>query len=146
VTNLQPCSVCRKRPVEKLSQVTWAWNPEPQTRVAYRQRLCLECFALRVVVLDHDVPQEGPLACAACGCSVEHDMSPVYMTAFVPGVGKYRLDVPLCDADALGVRANASENAERLPERDPQSRGLESAPGTASPKSAWERLGITPRE
>jgi hypothetical protein len=106
----------------------------------------LECFAGRVVVLDREVPQEGALACAACGCSVEHDMSPVYMTAFVPGVGKYRLDIPLCDADALGVRANATENAELLPDRESGFRGLESAPETASPKTAWERLGIVPRE
>lgn len=144
--NLQPCSACRKRPVEKLSQVTWAWNPEPTKRLAYRQKLCQACFIERVLVYDKEVPQEGALSCAVCGGDVERDMEPVYVTAFVPGVGKWRLDIPLCGSDALGVRVAATENGELLPDREPQSRGLESAPGTASPLTVWERLGILPRE
>jgi hypothetical protein len=146
VVNLQPCSACRKRPAEKLSQVTWAWNPEPQTRVAYRQRLCQACFIERVMQLDKEVPQEGALACAACGIDLEHGMSPVYATAYLPGIGKYRLDIPLCEPDAQIVRNWAQENAELLAERESGSRGLESAPRPDSPLTAWERLGIVPRE
>jgi hypothetical protein len=146
MVNLLPCSGCRKRPTEKLSQVTFAWNPEPQKRVAYRQRLCQACFVERVIVLDKEVPLAGALACAACGIDVEHDMSPIYMTAFIPGVGKYRLDIPMCEPDALIVRERAKENAELLPERDAQSRGLEAAPGPDAQLTVWERLGILPRE
>jgi hypothetical protein len=141
---LVPCSVCRERPADKLAQVTFAWSPQPRERVAYRQRLCLGCFAGRVLTLDKPIEPTGPLTCPACGIDSEKDMEPVYATAFVPGVGKMTYEWPLCPTHAAVVREAAKENAELLPERDPESRGL--APRTAPQTSAWAALGIVPRE
>jgi hypothetical protein len=143
---LIPCSACRERPSEKLCQVTWAWNPRPRERLAYRQRLCVGCFAQRVAPLDQPIPLTGALTCPSCGIDVEHDMEPVYVTSFIPGIGKHRMELPLCGPCAVEVRVRAQENAELLEERDPESRGLESAPSTAPQLTAWERLGIVPRE
>lgn len=142
---LQPCSACQKRPSEKLSQVTWAWNPRPTERIAYRQKLCLACFTERFLALDKPIPEVGSIPCPACGIDTGNDMDPVYVTAFVPGIGKFRLELALCGADAVEVRVRAQENAELLPDREPDSRGRDTAPGDA-PLSAWERLGIVPRE
>jgi len=141
---LIPCSVCRTRDYDKLSQVTWAWNPVPRQRVAYRQRLCVGCFAGRVLVMDREIDPQARLVCPACGIDTEADMEPVYATAYVPGVGKMVYEWPLCPTHSDIVRAAAQEGAELLPEREPESRGQ--APSTAPPVSPWERLGIMPRE
>jgi hypothetical protein len=142
--SLIPCSYCRERPQEKLSQVTWAWSPRPGERMAYRQRLCVTCFCTNVIALDREIEPTGPLTCPVCGESVERDMDPVYATAFVPGTGKITFQFPLCGTHAVDVRVRAQTNAEFLPERDPVSRGL--APGNAPPVSAWDALGIVPHE
>jgi hypothetical protein len=142
--SLIACSYCRERPTEKPAQVTWAWNPRPKERVAYRQRLCLTCFATNVLGLDKPIEPTGPLTCPACGVDTEHDLDPVYCTAFLPGVGKMTLELPLCGTCVVEVRVRAQTNAELLPEREPESRGL--APGNSPASSPWARLGIVPRE
>jgi hypothetical protein len=141
--HLIPCSFCRQRSDEKLCQVTWAWNPRPKERLAYRQRLCVTCFCTNVLALDKLYEPDARLSCPACGIDTEHDMEPVYVTAFVPGTGKITFEFPLCSTHAVDVRVNAQTNAELLPEQPPESRGL--APSTTPPVTAWDRLGITPR-
>jgi hypothetical protein len=141
---LIPCSYCRKRPEEKLSQVTWAWNPRPTVRMAYRQRLCLQCFLTNVLPLDKPVEATGALTCPSCGIDTELDMEPVYCTAFLPGTGRLRLELPLCGPCAVEIRTRAQTNAELLPEREPESRGQ--APSTPLVPSVWGSLGISPRE
>jgi hypothetical protein len=98
----------------------------------------------RVLPLDKEHDAIGAVYCPGCGIDTEHDMEPVYVTAYIPGTGKYALELPLCGACAVEVRVRAQENAELLPERDPESRGL--APSTTPSPSPWERLGILPRE
>jgi hypothetical protein len=141
---LIPCSVCRQRPEDKLCQVTWAWNPQPRTRMAFRQRLCINCFCARLLVFDKPIEPTGALTCPSCGIDTEADMEPVYATAFVPKAGRMAYELPLCPSCAVEVRVRAQEHAELLPERDPESRGQ--APSTPLVPSAWERLGIRPRE
>lgn len=144
--SLIPCSLCRERPPlgVKLSQVTWAWQKPNRERVAYRQRLCISCFAQKVLALgvEHDYT-EG-LTCPACGIDTEHDMDAVYATAYVPGSGKLSLEWPLCGACALRVRTIAVENAELLEDRAAVVGGQapEQAPEKLSP---WSMLGIVPR-
>lgn len=141
---LIPCSFCQERPGEKLSQVTWAWNPRPKERIAYRQKLCLKCFVTNVLGLDKPIEAKGPLTCPSCGTDTEFDMDPVYVTAFIPGSGKMQLELALCGSCAVEIRVRAQTHAELLPEREPESRGL--APGPSPATSPWERLGIVPRE
>jgi hypothetical protein len=134
------CSQCHKRPEEKLSQVTWAWLRADHVRVAYRQRLCVTCFCVAVLALDKPLDAEGAATCPACGMETEDDMDPIYCTAFIPGQGKLRVDMPLCAPHAAEVRVRAQEGAERLEDREAWSRGQ--APGTApSPDEVWAALG-----
>lgn len=141
---LAPCSYCRKRSESKLAQLTWAWNLADGSRVAWRQRLCIACYATNVLGLDRDTNPEDTLTCPACGVDTEHDYDAVYATAFVPGLGKTRLELPLCAPCAVEVRNRAMLNAERLENRDPVSRGQ--APGSGDTSSPWDKLGITPRD
>jgi acetone carboxylase gamma subunit len=112
--------------------------------MAYRQRLCTACFCTNVLGLDREIEAAGALTCPACGANTEHDMEAVYATAYIPGVGRHRLELPLCPSCATEVRVRAQTNAELLPERPPESRGL--APSSAPRDDAWSRLGIVPRD
>jgi len=71
-------------------------------------------------------------------------MDPVYVTAYVPGAGKMTYEFALCGACAVEARVRAQTNAELLPDRLPDSRGQ--ATGNSPAVSAWDRLGIRPRE
>jgi hypothetical protein len=143
--SLIPCSACRKRVPEKLSQVTWAWYRADGQRVAYRQRLCTSCYLSAVQPLDVE-PNFDELTCPACGMSVEHDMDPCYATAFLPGMGRVQLEIASCASCAVTIRQRAQEGAERLEDR-PRVEGPESSPSTLSTReSYWTGLGIVPRE
>jgi hypothetical protein len=142
--SLYPCSMCGARPQGKLASTTWAWNLADGKRVAWRQRLCTQCFILHVQSIPL-LPSDAPLACPNCGISTAEDMDPVYCTAFVPGVGKYSLEWPFCGACAVTVRAAAQENAQRLESGDDSSGAGGSGPRTSSPQSDWAALGIQPR-
>jgi len=112
--------------------------------MAYRQRLCPSCFIQRVLPLDKPFDPADELRCPSCGISTEHEMFPVYATSFIPGSGKYALELPLCGDCATNIRAAATENGELLADREPESRGQ--APRSTPQETAWNRLGIVPRE
>lgn len=144
--SLIPCDFCRQRVPEKLSQVTWAWYRADGERVAYRQRLCLTCFATKVLPLDKPLDFENGLTCPLCGIDVEHDMDQNYMTSYLPGSGKYQLEIPTCGACAVKVREVAQTGAERLENRRVE--GPSDSPGPSTQptrESYWSALGINPR-
>jgi predicted RNA-binding Zn-ribbon protein involved in translation (DUF1610 family) len=98
--SLYPCSMCGKRTLEKLSSATWAWWRVDNVRVAYRQRLCVSCVVQHVAPLEINT-REAALICPLCGTSSVDDMDPVYLTVYVPGTGKVRLELPLDGACAV---------------------------------------------
>jgi len=141
---LAPCSYCRQRSDAKLSQVTWAWLNAARERVAWRQKLCVACFVQNVLGLDKEVDLTAPLSCPACGIGTEHDYDAVYITSFIPGQGKMRLELPTCGACAAIIRGRAMENAERLEDR----LALVEGPGPSNTDTSdpWAALGIRPRD
>ena len=138
------CDACRKRPQEKPAQVTAAWNDQDRHRHAYRQRLCVDCYAVRVLAYEKAIAADEPLTCPACGINTDRDYQAVWVTAFLPGVGKIRHEFPFCGEHFDVYRQWAMENAERLEDREPQSRGQ--APGAPPPVSPWAALGLAPDE
>ena len=142
--SLIPCSSCGQRVVEKLSQVTWAWQRADRVRVAYRQRLCLACYVANVLGLDVEWMPGQPVTCPACHINSEDDMDPVYATAYVPGSGKLQYELGLCGPCAVEIRNRAMAGAEFLPDRP--GGGVSGAPDTGSRTDAWSQLGITRRE
>jgi hypothetical protein len=109
--------------------------------VAFRQRLCLACFAMTVAPLEV-ATREFTGTCPACGIDTTQDMDPVYCTTYVPGLGPLRLEMPLCAPCAVEVRNRAQKGATIPEDRDPTSLGR--GPRTDAP-SPWEELGIQPR-
>ena len=143
--SLIPCSADGQRVVEKLCQVTWAWNLADRSRVAYRQRLCVTHFCSALLTLDKPWSVGDGVTCPACGIDTADDMDPVYATAFVPGTGKVQFEFALCPVHAAEVRVAAQVGAERLEDRQDSSRGQ--APSTPPPAELpWAALGLTIRE
>jgi len=137
--SLYPCSGCGERQPGKLAQTTWSWWRADNVRVAWRQRLCLACFAMTVAPLE-TATREMSTTCPACGIDTSEDMDPVYCTTYVPSVGPVRLEMPLCAPCAAEVRIRAEKGAWRPEDRDPASVGR--GPQTDDP---WSKLGLLPR-
>jgi hypothetical protein len=143
--NVIRCSVCRKRPDEKLAQVTWAWINGEGLRTAYRQRMCVTCFAIRVLSYERDVEPDADLSCVGCGISVEDDPRITWCTAYIPGSGPVRYAFPACDPHAIELHRMAQEGASLLQEREAMLRGQ--APQREHPSlAAWRALGIEPND
>lgn len=142
--SLYPCSCCGSRPQGKLSSVTWAWNRADGTRVAFRQRLCLSCFTLYVQGLPM-LPPDSEIVCPRCGIGTEHDMDPVYATAFVPTIGRYDFEWATCASCAVEIRNAAEVGAEKLEDRQQGSLGAgASGPQTIAAAQTWASLGRAP--
>jgi hypothetical protein len=143
--SLIPCDVCRRRVPEKLCQATWAWYRLDGARVAYRQRLCTACFCSTVLPLDKELDYVNGLTCPVCGISTDEDMDPCYCTAFIPGQGKFQLELATCASCAVTVRQRAQEGAAKLEDQRVEGPG-DSGPSTPTTReSYWSAIGITPR-
>jgi len=141
--SLFKCSLCDQRVPGKLSQATWAWWRADNKRVAYRQRICLGCFAEHIAPLEVS-SREWSMTCPCCGANSEFDMDPVYLTIYVPTVGPLRLEMPTDAACAVKLRVLAQTNAEPLDDSGGQFGGQGPSPQT--PAGPWAALGIQPRE
>jgi hypothetical protein len=141
--SLYPCSACGERTSVGVSlcQATWAWWRADNQRVAYRQRLCVACFAMTIAPLEV-ASREQTMTCPACGIDTSEDMDPVYCTAYVPSLGRVRLELPCCAPCAAELRLRAQKGAQKLEDRVDGFVGR--GPRTEAP-SPWEELGIEPR-
>lgn len=138
---LVPCSACGKRAKEKFAWLSWAWNLADGSRVAYKQRLCTDCFVVNAwPVLTDD--SGGLITCPVCHTDPLSQLDPVYCTYIIPGMGREDAELALCAPCAVEVRARAMAGAERLENRD---RGVEASASTQFSATAWEALGIRPR-
>jgi ribosomal protein S27AE len=143
--SLIPCDYCHKRVAEKLAQATTAWYRADGQRVAWRQRLCTQCYCTNILPLDKPVDFDN-LTCPACGISTEHDMDPTYVTVYVPGAGKNQFEWPTCSACAVKVRGRAQEGAVKLEDRQ-SVEGPSAGPSTMTTReSYWSGIGIIPAE
>lgn len=142
---LYPCSGCGGREPGKLSNATWAWWRADNVRTAWRQKLCVSCYVLRVQPLESAVGTE-PMHCPLCHTDPGEDMDPTYLTVFVPGLGPLRLEMATCGPCAVEMRNRAQENATHLDDRQPSFGGPDTGPQTDPALQAWRDLGIAPRE
>lgn len=131
------CSVCRKRPVEVPMTIFWSWRAANGARIALRQRVCLECYTLRLVLLNLDEDAEE-LHCPLCGIVTENDYLPVYASVFKKKAGREDWSLPLCSKCFDSLRQFASEGSESLPDRDVGA--ADSAP-TYSAEATFAALG-----
>ena len=85
------------------------------------------------------------MTCPNCGIDTAQDMDPVYCTFIPKGVGKMRLEAPMCAPCAAILRIFAQTGADLLEDRDPVEGARFTAPSTDA-ASVWAQLGIVPRE
>jgi len=140
-----PCGSCGRLNVGKLSSATWAWWNAENTRVAWRQNLCVECYCTSVAGLDNAV-REDPLSCPVCHTAPQDQLDPCYLTIYVPGVGPMRYEFATCAPCAVEVRVRGQVGARKLLDRQASSGGLDPSPQTDPALAAWRALGLEPRE
>jgi hypothetical protein len=142
--SLYPCSGCAERvPGQKYANVTIAWWTVGQVRLAYRAKLCAKCYAEHVLGLQLKFV-EGDLTCPGCGIAVDNDMDPNYVTAFIPDIGRVRLELPMCVVCAVDLRLYAQAHGTQLVGRE--SLGGQDPGPQATGTDGWAQLGIYPRE
>jgi|GEM_PF-3534967 len=143
---LTPCSFCGEhRAGEKLSNATWAWWRADNERVAWRQRLCVGCYVTNVSPLEQGCAEE-PYDCPVCHTAPGEAVDPTYLTIFIPGWGRRRLEMATCGPCAVEVRNRAQVGSRKLDDRRLQSEGQDPGPQTDPSLAAWQALGILPRE
>jgi hypothetical protein len=145
--SLFPCTGCQERQPGKYANVTLAWWPEgSQDRKAYRLKLCQTCYMSTLWPL-HTSSWDGfSLNCPSCGVNTADNLLPTFMTAFLPGYGEVKLEMPMCPKDADELRNFARNAGELLPDRVG---GQGPGPGPQQDKNPgpdWRSMGITPRE
>lgn len=137
-----PCSYCGERKVGKYSQATWAWWRADNVRVAYRQKLCLDCFVTNIAPLEV-ATRDSEYLCPVCHTAADDQLDPTYLTVYIPSVGPLRLEMGTCAACAVEVRVRAQKGADLLDDRL-KNLGA-AAPSTYTPDEVWKALGIEPR-
>jgi len=138
------CNSCAQQSTVKLCSLYWAWTRADRRRVAYLQKLCLDCFRLQVADIASRA-QEPVLMCPACGIDTVDDHDDVFVTICVPGFDKLASEWPLCGPCAVEVRNRAILGASRLEDRQSGSLGADASPQPVSSADAWAGLGIVPR-
>lgn len=142
---LVPCSACGERAPGKLANCTFAYWNAANERSAWRQHLCIACYASQYVnVLQ--AAMDAPLACPMCHSDPGEQLDPCYVTLFLPTIGKSQHELATCAPCAVELRNRAQVGARKLDDRRLQSGGQDPGPQTDTAANAWAQLGITPRE
>jgi hypothetical protein len=138
---LVPCSSCGSRESGKNAWLCWAWNRADNTRVAWKQKVCLTCFsatALPLIV----ACEEGLFQCPACHSDPEGQLDPIYLTYVMPGQQKAQAELATCGSCAVEIRTRAMVGAEQMPDRESQ--GVGATAPTQTSVSGWDALGLRP--
>lgn len=119
----RPCSLCHQPSSDGLASVYWAWYPGPNTRLAYRTKICPDCTTEHVVPIMAMSPLEREAAgdhhCAKCGILADEDEFFIYATVYLPGREPTEVEGLLCGACAAVATALLQTEGYRLPDRDP---------------------------
>jgi hypothetical protein len=122
---LFPCSICGQRRPGKLASLYNAWFGDGQTRIAYKQRLCIECLTARFIdSFKRELGREvGDFSCIGCGGDATKDAEPIYVTLYLPKEEPREFALIYCSECHVAARADCSEGAEPLADRGASVRG-----------------------
>ena len=141
--SLQACNGCGERKHGKYANTTVAWWNVANKRLAYRLKICTDCF------LEHIEPvrlavESDEFNCPYCHTDPGPDSDPTYLTLFVPNFGKLQIECNTCAADAVKLRSFAVEHGELL--QDVVVGGQGPGPQQAPPTwDEWLKAGINAR-
>lgn len=140
--SVYPCSRHGARAPGKLASVYWAWFLADGERRAYRERLCIPCFAQYVVAINIEA-ENAPESCPVCHASTAGDADPVFATVFRPGSDPEETIWNTCGVCAVEVRAPIVASGIPLEDRNLGTSGEGPRPLTqASPTAAWDAMGL----
>jgi hypothetical protein len=135
-----PCSNCHARKPGKFAALYWAWFLADQSRSAWKQRLCPDCFISNFREMFGNAI-ENEETCPICHTLPGDTVDPIYVTVYIPKKEPAELVLPTCATCAVPVRNAASQGAQRLVDRGAGVRG----PSTSQAlTSAWDAIGLEP--
>ena len=144
--SVYPCSRHGQRAPGKLASVYWAWFLADGERRAYRERLCIPCYAQFVVAIGIEAVEQ-PDHCPICHTEVGRDADPIFATVYRPGAEPEETMWNTCGVCAVSARAPIVEGGIPLEDRTRGTLGEGPRPLTqGSSTAAWADLGIVPRE
>jgi hypothetical protein len=109
--SLVKCAACNERCGDRPVGVYWRWMRADGVWKHYYHRICVGCFAAKVLPLDQSYDDGRRLTCPACGVDTEDDYDGIYTTSF-PGKGpQLSTESPFCDACAVPIRVWVQEHA-----------------------------------
>ena len=128
----QPCMICRRAFREKALVAYHAWY-NGENRVAYKQRMCLECWRKNyATLLQHSLDQldsesQFPETCYSCGGDLTVDGENTWSTWYR---GRNRKDtvVATCAHCGANLRTVMMNGADRQPDRELSGVGAGGAP------------------
>jgi hypothetical protein len=125
-----------------MSQLTFAWRRSDGVRKAYRARVCTACFVARVAPLAIDYPTDQSLTCPSCHIGTDDDYDALWITAYMPSYGAYRIEAPFCGACAAIYRGWVLEHAWELEDQLGAADGPQTHP---TGDEVLRSMGISPR-
>lgn len=133
------CSIDKRSPRGKMASAYWSWYPEPDKRVAYLMRYCVDHAEVLLdqigkIVARHDFDEiNEESTCGRCGGSTEVERDYSWAAVYIPGCDVLNVTIETCFSCAVAFRAEIIDYGERLPERNGYVAG-------APANSPWARL------
>lgn len=123
--SIRPCSACGKRVHGKLATSYNAWFLADESRVCWRQQLCVPCLTGNLGSLLAKVSEESldVTVCPACGAESSEDLDPIYLTIFLPKQEPREYALTTCGSCAATLRGSLQEGAKRMADRGAESGG-----------------------
>ena len=140
--SLVKCQACHERIEGKPFRVYFHWQRADGVRKGYRTRLCLTCYASKLVPLDVERDAQSALTCPNCGIITDEDFDAVYANGFIPGYGMRQIEAPFCGVCAANYRAWVIASSEEL---EASGGGPRDPPPQPSGDQILRSLGIEPR-
>jgi len=103
-------AVVRSKPIA----CYWGWWNTGDVKVGRLQKLCVDCFAQTLLPLDVQDTPEQSLTCAACGIDITDDHQQTFVTYFVGGRDRRRLEIAMCPSCTTLRRGYVTDNSTML--------------------------------
>ena len=131
-----PCSSCGQRTKGRLATLYNAWFNDEGTRECYRQRLCASCITTLADILRASASESSldVACCLGCGKDASAELSPIYLTVFLPKQEQREYALTMCLSCATSLRSTLMVGAQLMQDRGGNGGGLVSA--------EWEAIGL----
>jgi hypothetical protein len=137
--SIRPCHLCGQRVRGKLASLYWAWYLADNTRVAWRQNLCVGCLseAFATLLKAASASEQTSETCPNCGGSNKDDLDPLFAVLYLPQQEQREFELELDAACAAKVRLLIIDQGDRLTDRSGSGRGP-----TPPSDNRWAELGL----